>query len=328
MYGLNEKSQIQSFKNGLMRDNLQSRFKNNNTAIWLEKNWFFLNSELHTSVRQEFQNLNYNDSQNLNDNKKPAAWAHVIDWQNSLSENLYLSTRWRQGFKNGGFNTDPDVSTDQRFYGLEKVDTYEIELAHKNNPQKWRWTVFYQTQREQQVRVSRQLDPADPSSFFYFNTNAARSEGWGSEIAISNSWNRLKWEWNLGLLRTRFQDYIFENQSYKGRDLAHAPRWTSAASISYQWNSQWQSILAAQARDDFYFSNNHDQRSTAYSILHLGCTYEKESWQLSFWIRNLTDERYATRGFFFANEPPDWQNKLYVQNGPPRTWLLSGTYHF
>lgn len=328
VYGLNENSEIQSFKNGLSRDNLQSRFNNSNAAIWLEKHWSLGNSKLQTSIRQEFQNLDYSDSQNLRESKTLNAWAHVIDWQNSLRKNLSLSTRWRQGFKNGGFNTDPDVSANERFYGLEKVDTYEIELANKNDQKKWRWTLFYQTQRKQQVRVSRQMDPSDPSSYFYFNTNAARSRGWGSEMIFSNTWNRLSWEWNLGVLRTQFADYMFENQTYKGRDLAHAPRWTTASSLSYRWGSHWQSILAAQARDGFYFSNNHEQRAKAYSLLHLGLIYEKESWEFSFWIRNLTDQRYATRGFYFANEPPEWQNKLYVQNGPPRTWLVSGTYRF
>jgi outer membrane receptor protein involved in Fe transport len=36
------------------------------------------------------------------------------------------------------------------------------------------------------------------------------------------------------------------------------------------------------------------------------------------WIRNVTDEDYAVRGFYFGLEPPDYANKLYVQRGDGR----------
>ncbi len=36
------------------------------------------------------------------------------------------------------------------------------------------------------------------------------------------------------------------------------------------------------------------------------------------WGRNVFDEDYTTRGFFFGNEPPDFTNKRYTQLGEPR----------
>ena len=40
--------------------------------------------------------------------------------------------------------------------------------------------------------------------------------------------------------------------------------------------------------------------------------------------RNLLDKTYTVRGFYFGDEPPDFDNKLYVQLGEPR----NGGVHF
>jgi len=36
------------------------------------------------------------------------------------------------------------------------------------------------------------------------------------------------------------------------------------------------------------------------------------------WGRNVFDENYAVRGFYFGLEPPAFADKLYVQRGDPR----------
>jgi hypothetical protein len=35
-------------------------------------------------------------------------------------------------------------------------------------------------------------------------------------------------------------------------------------------------------------------------------------------MRNALDEKYATHGFYFNLEPPDYPAKLYLQAGDPR----------
>jgi hypothetical protein len=41
------------------------------------------------------------------------------------------------------------------------------------------------------------------------------------------------------------------------------------------------------------------------------------------WIRNIFDERYATRGFYFVNDPVAIEPNLYLQNGDPRQFGVS-----
>jgi outer membrane receptor protein involved in Fe transport len=72
------------------------------------------------------------------------------------------------------------------------------------------------------------------------------------------------------------------------------------------------------ARDDFYFDVSHDQTSDAYELAHARAGFETETWSVTLWARNLFDEEYPARGFFFGNEPPDFPDTLYTRLGDPR----------
>jgi iron complex outermembrane receptor protein len=52
------------------------------------------------------------------------------------------------------------------------------------------------------------------------------------------------------------------------------------------------------------------------------------NWEASLWVRNLLDQRSALHGFYFGNEPPDFANKLYLEQGDPRQVGLSLRYRF
>ncbi len=70
--------------------------------------------------------------------------------------------------------------------------------------------------------------------------------------------------------------------------------------------------------DGFYFSASHDERAPSYQLVNLHLGYETGRWSATLYARNVLNEHYAVRGFFFANEPPDWETRRYIQNGDPR----------
>ena len=72
------------------------------------------------------------------------------------------------------------------------------------------------------------------------------------------------------------------------------------------------------ARDAFYFDVSHDEQSESYSLANARSGYRHEQWTVQLWARNLFDEAYAVRGFYFGNEPPDFPNALYTRQGDPR----------
>ncbi len=50
---------------------------------------------------------------------------------------------------------------------------------------------------------------------------------------------------------------------------------------------------------------------------------------MTVWGRNVFDKDYAVRGFYFANNPLNgWLVESYTQLGEPRTFGVTGTYHF
>ncbi|MEX1266992.1 MAG: hypothetical protein WEA08_08710, partial [Woeseia sp.] len=56
----------------------------------------------------------------------------------------------------------------------------------------------------------------------------------------------------------------------------------------------------------------------AITLANVRAGYAGERWSAEFWARNVFDERYAVRGFYFGNEPPDFPNELYIRQGDPR----------
>ena len=76
--------------------------------------------------------------------------------------------------------------------------------------------------------------------------------------------------------------------------------------------------MAGTHTSDFYFSESHNESSDAYSLVDGSFGYVIEGYRFEGWIRNIFDERYATRGFFFSLEPPDYKEKLYKSYGDPR----------
>jgi hypothetical protein len=86
--------------------------------------------------------------------------------------------------------------------------------------------------------------------------------------------------------------------------------------------------LEVTGKDAFYFDDSNDQRSAPYSLFNASFGWRAGGWQVLTWSRNLFNERYDIRGFYFGNEPPDYPNKLYVQRGDPRAFGVTVSYDF
>ena len=81
-------------------------------------------------------------------------------------------------------------------------------------------------------------------------------------------------------------------------------------------------------KDEYYFSDSHDQKSEPYSLLNL--TFGKSFGKITatIWIRNTLDERYATRGFYFGLIPPNYPDQLWKSYGDPRQIGITVDYTF
>ncbi len=181
------------------------------------------------------------------------------------------------------------------------------------------------------MSTSFQLRPGDPLSFVFITDNAARGENYGLESSVS--WQPspgLELGGNLGVLETRYIGYRFdENRDLDGREQAHAPQYQLALSAQYRHPAGLLARLDTQRVDDFYFDTSHDERAPARTVVNLKLGFERERWAAYLWARNLFDENYAVRGFFFSNEPPDFATpRRYVQPGDPRQVGVTFNYSF
>ena len=107
--------------------------------------------------------------------------------------------------------------------------------------------------------------------------------------------------------------------------------WSFAKPAHESNSSPTSAVIAAVdtvSSSAFAFSASHTERSISYRLVNLTAGWRNERWSASLWARNLFDARYYPRGFFFANEPPDWVDKRYLQNGDPRRFGLTVAVDF
>ena len=180
-------------------------------------------------------------------------------------------------------------------------------------------SLFYNLRKDQQVETSFQIDPNDPASFVFFTDNAAEGRSVGLEADVR--WlpsDAIELYVTVGLLDAEFDQFVTPQVSISGRDQAHAPNYTAAFGGVYRHHSGIFARLDVSAKDEFCFVVSHDQNSESYSVTNMRVGYEAERWTTQLWLRNAFDERYAVRGFYFGNEPPNFPNALYIRQGDPR----------
>ena len=133
---------------------------------------------------------------------------------------------------------------------------------------------------------------------------------------------------NVGLLDANFKTFQTPQVDLSGRGQAHAPKYSFALGAIYRHAGGFFVRLDATARDEFYYDVSHDQKSQPYQLVNARIGYEADSWSAQLWARNLLNEDYAVRGFYFGNEPPDFPDTLYTRPGDPRQFGLRFTRDF
>ena len=314
--------QRDEFAGELLRPLLDTQYSATSLAGYGEAEWTLpAGLALTAGLRVETRSADYADSEGARFDPRDT----MLGGQVSLQGQLASSSRWyatlARGFKAGGFNIGQFVPDDRRQFAPEYLWSAEagLRFADAGSRLQAEVSVFHMWREEQQVATSFQLVPGDPLSYVYFTDNAARGRNYGLETSVS--WQvleRVSLGATLGLLHSEYLGYQYGDRDLDGREQAHAPAYQY--SLSAQWGGEqgWRVRADLSGTDAFYFDASHDQRSNPYTLLNLKAGYARGPWSVQAWIRNVTDEDYAVRGFYFGLEPPDYANKLYVQRGDGR----------
>ena len=329
---LKEDNQIIELYNGFNWRELNSSYNAKNSAVFAELNHHFSPAtELSLGLRYENRDASYTDSTDVAFSPVNQMLGGNLTLRHHLPSGLLTWASISRGYKAGGFNISLSVPEPMREYDAEYLLNYEAGIKGRFLDHKLfiSSSLFYMARQDMQISTSTQLDPNDPLTFIFLVDNAAEGYNRGIETDIQYQLND---NWNidasLGLLDTKIVEFDGADQSLVGRDQAHAPAYNMSIATEYRNQEGWFGRLDISRKDDFYYSNSHQQQSNAYHLLNLKVGYEANNWALYLWGRNITNEVYHVRGFFFANEPPDWQEKLYTQQGDPRQFGITGRLMF
>jgi iron complex outermembrane recepter protein len=253
----------------------------------------------------------------------------AFDWRFGDRRSAYL--RFARGYKAGGFNVslagvdfttvdNVNLSPSNIEFDAETLTSIEagVRAVSEDGRLRTDFGVFAARRDDQQIKVPLQLHLGDPSSFLFVTANSERGKHHGVEATVEwQATERLDLSAAVGWLRSEIDEFsLFPG--LVGREPAHAPEYTYSFGAAYTTASGWWARLDLSGMDEFFYDYGHDQASNSYELANLSVGRDFESWSVKLWARNVLDEDYFVRGFYFGNEPPDFPATLYTRLGDPR----------
>jgi len=299
-----------------------------------------LDSQLNTQwslsmgLRFEQRNADYVKSDGFTDSLEDTMIGGklVLSYQQNDSSFWYGSIN--RGYKAGGVNTDGSLPNELRSFDPEYLTNYEIgyKISLLNNDAYVRTALFYMDRTDMQVKSSQTITSGvGNSEFIDYLGNAATGSNMGIEIEAN--WqvdDVFEVYGSVGLLDTEFNDFInADGESLDGREQAHAPNYQFNLGINIQPTDNWLVNVSVDGKDEYFFSDSHNEKSESVALLNASISYFNDDYQVKIWARNLTDEDYANRGFYFGNDPRDgYTAKQYTQLAEPLVFGVTLDYQF
>lgn len=287
-------------------------------------------------LRAESYESDYADSNNTQNDVSETLFGgkigitYIVNPQHTAYGNL------AKGFKTGGINNDAEIPDSLRNFETEYLWNLETGLKSTwlNNDLKTRLAIFYSKRENPQISSSYQVSNND---FAIYKDNVDEGYNFGLEAemdwSVNDQWQIMA---SLGLLQSGLNEHQYTDKysgiTYymeEGRDQAHAPSYQFSVGAEYFVNDNW--IIAAniEGKDAFFYSDNHNEKSSAYQLVNASVEYNRQNWTVLLWMRNLLDEEYDVRGFHFGNDPSiNYTPTTYTQKGEPRTIGLTARYSF
>jgi iron complex outermembrane recepter protein len=310
---------------------LKGDYDTENTAIYGQLDSHLTDKlTLVTGARVEYFSAIYDDSTALGIKTNETLFGGKVGLNYQANKNHLFYTNLSRGYKSGGVNNDRALAASQRVFDTEY--NISLEAGAKSS---WidgrlitNFALFYTDRRNAQVKNSV---PLGVGTFVDFIGNASTAIHKGIEASLD--WfvtDKVRLMGALGLLDATFDEHAVQGINFDGRQVAHAPNYMFSLGAELYPTSAWTIRANVEGKDDFYFSDSHNAESNAFAVVNASADYRhSKHWKVSVWARNLFDKDYATRGFFFGNNPAkDYINETYVQLAEPRVAGMTVTYDY
>ncbi len=323
-----------------------------NTAAYGQVN-LVVNNEVTIvgGLRLERRENQYSDSVGFNTNPSESLWGGRLALEYQPNDRDFIYALVSRGFKAGGFNLDESIAEELREFDTETMLNYEVGYKSSllEDSLQVQLSVFYQDrdaiQSKQSIVASisnGEVGGSCPCSFTDFTDNASSGNNYGVELELNYLANE-RWSLflSLGLLETEFDDFLsFEHvladrdagkpYDLQGRAQAHAPSYQFIVGADWQISERLSLFTSVEGKDEFFFSDRHEEQSDAYEMLNMELRYQADNWSVALFGRNLNDELVKTRGFgSFGNDPRKFYvTEPYNQFAAPRVVGLRANLEF
>jgi len=290
-------------------------------------------ARLTLGLRGERHESSYNDSEGVVFDPSDDLWGGRLIFEWDLNERSLVYASVTRGYKAGGFNASNSLDEDLREFDPEVLWNYELGLKGRwfEDRLTGRFSLFTMDREDVQIGTSIvRTRPDGSSEFIQLTSNAAEGTNRGLEMELV--WavtERLEVFGSLGLLDTEFRDFVNSSgEDLDGEEQAHAAGYQFFLAAEYRAPGGFYARLELEGKDAFYYSDSRrfsdrpdDLVSEPYELWNAAIGYEWESWELRLWGRNLADETYTIRGFYFPNDPRDsYTERGWFQYGDPRRY--------
>jgi len=307
-------------------ENFDSNYKSRNLAVYAQLDTH-IDDKLTfvTGLRVEDWKAEYSDSYDVYIENDETMVGGKIGLNYAYDNTTLLYTNLSRGYKPGGVNPGSTLSPEDKTFATETLWNLEagVNSSHLNDTLKSRLNLFYGKRQDMQVK----LYDLDGHSFTDYLSNAAKGSYYGLESQLDYyPSDSLYLYSSIGLLKSEFDEYSPE---LEGRAPAQSPEYQYNIGFNYFLAEAWTFKTNVEGKGSYYFSNTHDQKSDAFALLNSSLEYTNGNFSTTLWVRNITDEEYYVRGFYFPNNPANgYIDELYTQKGTPRTFGLTVAYDF
>lgn len=244
-----------------------------------------------------------------------------LDW--NLSDSTLLFASYNRGIKGGNWSVNADVTPENFRHDAETLHSYEIGVKTSFNTfARLNATAFYYDYEDYQAFSLTGLAPQVSNS-------DATVKGGEVELFLTPDEH---WDFLFGASFIDSEvDEVFDANGgiVKGNEMPNAPGYSLNMLARYNWDAlggNWAIQMDGMVNDAQYLevTNSDVSQEDSFSVWNANLSYttEDESWKVTAWVKNLTDEEYRIYNLDLGSLGA---TSFYA---PPRWYGVNVSYNF